>query len=231
MSFLLDVASDAVGFLAAFGPELRRVVALTIVVSGSATVIGLVVGIPLGTALGLGRWRGRGFVLALVNVGMAIPPVLAGLVILLLLWSSGPLGSLRLLFTPWAMIAAQSLLAIPIAAGLTAAALRGLPADAIEQLEALTLSPIRRGMVALREVWPGVLGAGAAAFGRVMAEVGAVLIVGGNIVGETRVLTTAIVEEARQARFGPALALGLVLMALALVVNVVVSWAQLRERR
>ena len=128
-------------------------------------------------------------------------------------------------------MAAQALLAIPIAAGLTAAAARGLTADAKEQLDALELTRLRRGWLAGVEVWPGVAAAIAAAFGRVVSEVGAVLVVGGNIKGETRVLTTAIVQESRQARFGAAVALGLLLLVLALIVNGVITWLQLRETR
>lgn len=229
MSFIADVLGEALDVLADFGPELREVLWLTVVVAALATMIGVVVGVPLGMWLGLDRFRGRGLLLTAVNAGMSIPPVLAGLLLLLLLWAEGPLGSLDALFTPGAMVAAQALLAIPIAAGLTAAAARGLGADAREQLAALGLSRLRRGAVAAMEVWPGIAAAVAAAFGRVVSEVGAVLVVGGNIKGETRVLTTAIVQEARQARFGAAVALGLVLLVLALVVNGAITWLQLRE--
>jgi len=209
---------------------LREVLWLTLMVSLVATAIGVVVGVPLGTALGLGRFRGRTPLLVAVNTGMGLPPVLAGLLILLLLWSDGPLGSFGILFTPQAMVLAQSLLAIPIAAGVTAGAVGGLSPVAREQLTALGLRRTSAGWIAVREAWPGVAAAVAAAFGRVVSEVGAVLVVGGNIQGETRVLTTAIVEEARQAQFGAALALGIVLMVLALVINGGLTWLQLRER-
>ena len=231
MEFLRDVIGDAVELLGAFGSELQEVLGLTLAVSGLATLIGVLVGIPLGLALGAGRFRGRGVLTVLVNTGMGIPPVLAGLLLLLLLWSDGPLGSWGLLFTPQAMVAAQSLLAIPIAAGVTAGAVRALPADAFEQVRALRLSRLRSGVVLGREVWPGVIAAGAAAFGRVVSELGAVLVVGGNIQGETRVLTTAIVQEARQADFGAALALGFLLLLVALAVNAVLTWMQFREGR
>lgn len=229
MSFLGEVLSEALSVLANFGPELRKVLWLTLLVSGLATFIGVLVGVPFGLWLGLDRFRGRGLLLTLVNAGMGIPPVLAGLLLLLLLWSEGPLGSLDGLFTPWAMVAAQAFLAIPIAAGLTAAAVRGLSSDAREQLDALGLSRPRRGWLAGVEMWPGVAAAIAAAFGRVVSEVGAVLVVGGNIKGETRVLTTAIVQEARQARFGAAVALGVILLLMAVVVNGAITWLQLRE--
>jgi tungstate transport system permease protein len=230
MSFIGDVVREALQLLLQFGAEMREVLWLTLVVSLLATAVGVFVGVPLGTALGLGKFRGRTPLLVAVNTGMGVPPVLAGLLILLLLWRDGPLGSWGILFTPQAMILAQSLLAIPIAAGVTAGAVGGLSPVAREQLFALGLKRTATGWIAVREAWPGVAAAVAAAFGRVVSEVGAVLVVGGNIQGETRVLTTAIVQEARQAQFGAALALGIVLMALALMINAALTWLQLRER-
>jgi tungstate transport system permease protein len=224
------VIGEALKILSQFGSELREVLGLTLVVSVLATAIGVVLGVPLGTALGLGRFRGRTPLMMAVNTGMGIPPVLAGLLILLLLWRDGPLGSWGILFTPQAMVLAQALLAVPIAAGVTAGSVGGLSPAAREQLASLGLNRRATGWIAVREAWPGVAAAVAAAFGRVVSEVGAVLVVGGNIQGETRVLTTAIVQEARQAQFGAALALGIVLMALALLVNGALTWFQLRER-
>lgn len=224
MEFIVDVLGDAIAYVADFGPELRRITALTMAVSGTATIIGVVVGVPLGVALGLGRFRGRGLLHLAVNTGMGMPPVLAGLLILLLLWNDGPLGAWELLFTPGAMVLAQSLLAIPIAAGVTAGGIRALAPDTVEQLRALRLTRPRLGWAAAGEAWPAVAAALAAAFGRVVAEVGAVLIVGGNIEGETRVLTTAIVQEARQTDFAAALGLGLVLLIIALAVNATIAY-------
>ena len=221
MSFIGDVLREALELLSQFGAELQDVLWLTLLVSLLATVVGVVAGVPLGTALGLGRFRGRTPLLVAVNTGMGMPPVLAGLLILLLLWRDGPLGSWGILFTPQAMVIAQSLLAIPIAAGVTAGAVGGLSPVAREQLAALGLGKASLGWIAVREAWPGVAAAVAAAVG---------LVVGGNIEGETRVLTTAIVQEARQAQFGAALALGIVLMVLALIINGALTWLQLRER-
>lgn len=231
MSFLTDVLAEGWRILTEFGPGLREVLTLTLVVSGSATVIAVAIGVPAGVVLGLGRFRGRGLVMTLVNVGMGIPPVLAGLLVLLLFWSEGPLGSLAILFTPAAMVLVQVLLATPIAAGVTAGAVGNLPGDVIEQLGALRLRPLTKGRVVIGEAWTGVLAAIAAAFGRVVSEVGAVLIVGGNILGETRVLTTAIVQETRQARFGAALALGALLLIISLIVNGGLTWLQLRGQK
>lgn len=218
MGLILDAISDA--FASLSDPELLEVIVLTLFVSGIASIASLAVGVPVGAMLGLGRFRGRGAVRVVVDVGMGLPPVIVGLVLLMLLWRSGPLGTLRLTFTPTAMVIAQFLLALPIVAGLTATAIESLPSAAIEQLNALRLDRIGRARLALIEVWPGVVGAAVAAFGRVVSEVGAVLIVGGNISGETRVLTTLIVQESRQARFGPALGAGLVLLLISLIVNV-----------
>lgn len=230
MDFLADVIEDAFTFLGGSGGEFWEVVLLTVIVAGLATIIGLAIGVPFGVWLGLGEFRGRALIWTLVNVGMGIPPVLVGLFVLLLLWSDGPLGWLNILFTPAAMVIVQVLLAIPIAAGVTAGAVAGLSPDAREQLDALHLPLVRRYRVVVREAWPGVAAAVAATFGRVVSEVGAVLIVGGNILGETRVLTTAIVQETRQARFGAALALGLVLLVIAFGVNGTLTWLQYRER-
>lgn len=223
MDFLWEVLVDAIRSLATVGPELWTVVALTLVVSAMSTLIGVVLGLPLGAALALGRFRGQGLLRLAVSVGMGFPPVLAGLLLLLVFWRSGPLGGLGLIFTPAAMVIAQVVLATPIAAGVTAGSIRGLGAAAREQLAALPLGRVARAVVAIREARAGVAAAVAACFGRVVAEVGAVLVVGGNIVGETRVLTTLIVEESRQARFGAAMAAGLVLLAISIVVNVAVD--------
>lgn len=223
MEFLREVLVDAARSLTELDPELWTVVALTLVVSALSTLTGVVLGVPLGAAVALGRFRGRGVVRMAVNVGMGFPPVLAGLLLLLFFWRSGPLGGLGLIFTPAAMVIAQVVLATPIAAGVTAGSIRGLGDAAREQLAALPLGRIARGAVAVREARTGVAAAVAACFGRVVAEVGAVLVVGGNIVGETRVLTTLIVEESRQARFGAAVAAGLVLLAISMVVNIAVD--------
>ena len=218
MGLILDAIADA--FASLGDPELIEVVGLTLVVSGLASIASLAAGVPVGAALGLGRFRGRSALRVAVDVGMGLPPVLVGLTLLLLFWRSGPLGSLRLTFTPTAMVIAQFLLALPIVVGLTATAIDSLPPAALEQLDALRLGGVDRAKLALIEVWPGVVGAAVAAFGRVVSEVGAVLIVGGNISGETRVLTTLIVQESRQAQFGPALGAGIVLLAISLIVNV-----------
>lgn len=219
MDFILEVLVDALRALARFDAELVRVVVLTLIVSGAATVIGVVIGVPLGAGLALGRFRARRLLRLAVDVGMGMPPVLAGLFLLLLFWRAGPLGSLGLTFTPTAMVIAQVLLAVPIAAGVTAGAVEGLPAAALEQLAALRVPRRQAGVLVVSEARAGVIASVAASFGRVVSEVGAVLIVGGNILGETRVLTTLIVQESRQARFGTAMAAGIILLVISLAVN------------
>ncbi|MFV1999482.1 MAG: ABC transporter permease [Acidimicrobiia bacterium] len=228
MAYLWDVLGDAIEYLADFGPDLRAIIILTLVVSVLATAIGAGLGIPIGVWLARARFRGRGLLLGVVNVGMGLPPVLAGLFVLLLLWGEGPLGGLDLLFTPAAMVVVQTVLALPIAVGVTLAAVSGMSPAAREQIRALRLSRVSRFWLTVSEARVGVIGAVAAAFGRVIAEVGAVLIVGGNIAGETRVLTTAIVQESRQARFGAAVGLGFVLLLLSILVNGLLTWLQTR---
>jgi len=227
MDFIGQVLSEAFQMILSFDPALGRVVGLTLIVSAIATILGVVVGVPLGVSLALGRYRGRSLIRLAVHVGMGLPPVLVGLFLLLLFWDQGPFGGLGLVFTPTAMVIAQFLLATPIAAGVTAGAVSGLPPAALEQLEALRLRRWLKGRVAVVEAGSGVAAAVVASFGRVIAEVGAVLIIGGNILDETRVLTTLIVQEARQARFGAAVAAGIILLALSLVVNLALSrWGQ-----
>jgi tungstate transport system permease protein len=231
MEYLWNVLVDAFAYLREFGPDLRSIIVLTLAVSLAATAIGAGIGIPFGVWLARATFRGRSIVMWSVNVGMGLPPVLAGLFVLLLLWGDGPLGRLDLLFTPTAMVLVQSVLAFPIAVGVTVAAVSGLSPAATEQIAALRLPTLRRFWLIVSEARPGVIAAIAAAFGRVIAEVGAVLIVGGNIAGETRVLTTAIVQESRQARFGAAVGLGLVLLLISVLVNGLLTWLQERGAR
>ncbi|NHZ71183.1 MAG: ABC transporter permease subunit [Proteobacteria bacterium] len=231
MAYLWDVLGDAIAYLTEFGPDLRAIVVLTLVVSVLATMIGAGLGIPIGVWLARARFTGRGLLLGMVNVGMGLPPVLAGLFVLLLLWGEGPLGDLDLLFTPAAMVGVQTVLALPIAIGVTVGAVSAMSPAAKEQIRALRLTRVSRFGLIVSEARVGVIGAVAASFGRVIAEVGAVLIVGGNIAGETRVLTTAIVQESRQARFGAAVGLGLILLALSVLVNGFLTWLQSRGER
>jgi tungstate transport system permease protein len=192
---------------------------LSLRVTCAAVVLAALVGVPFGAWLGLARFRGKGLLTALVYTGMGLPPVVVGLVLYLLLSRSGPLGWLGYLFTPRAMILAQALIALPLVAGLTQAAVAAVPAELFQQVRALGASRRQARLAILREARAGVLAALAAAFGRSLAEVGAALIVGGNIQGQTRTLTTAIVLETGKGEFALALALAGWLLGLSLAVN------------
>ena len=202
--------------------EFWSVVWLSIRVSGAAVLLSSFIGIPLGGWLGLDRSRFKTFLAAVVRTGMALPPVVVGLALYILLSRSGPLAPLGWLFTPEAMILAQTVLALPFVLGITMSSVAGVPDDLPDQLRSLGASDRQCRWAVLREARPGVMLAVAAAFGRSISEVGAVLLVGGNIRGQTRVLTTAILLETSKGRFGFALALGAALLSLALLVNLAI---------
>ena len=226
MDLIWEALVQAVGLIARRDPELLRIAGLSLAVSGTATLIAALLGVPLGAALHLGRFAGRGPVAVLVNTGMGLPPVVVGLAVLLLLWRTGPLGALRLLYTPQAMILAQLLVALPLVAGLTRAALGLLDAEMMDALRADGASERRVAWELARAAQAQVLVAVAAGFGRAIAEVGASLMVGGNIVGQTRILTTAIALETGKGEFALALALGMILLALAFLVNAALAFGQ-----
>jgi tungstate transport system permease protein len=210
------------------GSDLLEVTLLSLVVSGLATAISLVIGLPLGTWLALTRFRSRGLTLSVVNTGMALPPVVVGLFVAVLLWRSGPLGGLGLMYTPSAMVIAEVIIATPVMLGLTVAALAQLDPRLRLQLLGLGASRWQSTWWLWREARLPLLAALMAAFGSVISEVGAAMMVGGNIRHETRVLTTSIVLETGKGEFGAAIALGVVLLALAFVVNAVLTRAQQR---
>lgn len=195
---------------------------LSLVVSAVAVTISAAIGLPLGVALGLVRFPGKRLVAGLVQTGMALPPVVVGLAVYLLLSRSGPLGVWGWLFTPRAMILAQVLLDIPVITGITMAAAAAVPRELAEQVRSLGATRWQVGRVILREARAGVVLALASAFGRSFSEVGAVWLVGGNIAAQTRVLTTAIVLETNKGDFGLALQLGGLLLGLALLINLIV---------
>lgn len=202
--------------------EFWSIVWLSLRVSGTAVLVAALLGIPCGVWLGLTRSRGKRWLAALIHTGMALPPVVIGLVLYIMLSRSGPLAFLGWLFTPEAMILAQSLLTLPFVVGITMSFVASVPAELSLQLRSLGASPWQVRWAILREARMGVVLAVAAAFGRSLSEVGAVLIVGGNIQGQTRVLTTAIVLETSKGNFGMALTLGGALLLLALLVNLAI---------
>lgn len=222
MDTLLDALLRAVRLLMAFDPALLEIVGLTLRVTGGALLIAVAVGIPVGAWLGLsGRVPARGCVVPLIYTGMGLPPVVVGLFVYLFLSNQGPLGGLGWLFTPPAMIVAQAIIALPMVVGLTLTAVQAV--DPLLALQVRALGATRRQLVwtTLLEARAGLFAAIVAAFGSIISEVGAVMLVGGNIEGETRVLTTAIVLETRKGNFALALALGIILLGLAFVANFV----------
>jgi len=206
--------------------EVLAITGLSLRVSLTATAISLLLGIPAGTALGLAAFPGRRLAIALVNTGMGLPPVVVGLLVSLFLWRSGPLGFLEILYTPAAMIIAQVCLAAPIVAGLTLAALQQLNPMLRLQLLGLGASRLQVTLLLLREARLPLLAAVMAGFGAVISEVGASLMVGGNIRGQTRVLTTATVLETGKGNFDVAIALSAILLLLTFLVNWALTWIQ-----
>ncbi|MBO9371382.1 MAG: ABC transporter permease [Chloroflexi bacterium] len=231
MSLIREGVLDAIRLLMGDDPEVWRITLLSLRVSGLATLISLLIGLPLGTILALGKFPGRSFLLSLINTGMALPPVVVGLVVSILLWRSGPLGSLGLIYTPAAIIVAQTIIAAPVVTGLTAVAMQQL--DPRLRLQLLGLGASRLQMV-LTLWWEArllLLAALMAGFGSVISEVGASMMVGGNIRGQTRVLTTAIVLETGRGQFARAIALSVLLLALTYIVNLALTWIQQRGAR
>ncbi|MDH3733665.1 MAG: ABC transporter permease [Gemmatimonadota bacterium] len=189
-------------------------------ISGLALAVAILIGLPIGVGIGFSKFRSRGSLVAVINTGLALPPVVVGLAVFLLLSRRGPMGELDLLYTPLAMILAQAVIAGPYIAAVSLAAAETVPADVRLQARALGASRVQATLLQLREIRASLVAAVAAGFGAIISEVGAVMIVGGNILGETRVLTTAIVTETRRGNFEVAIAMGIVLMGLALYVNV-----------
>lgn len=210
---------DTLGLLASGDARLWRVVALSMTVSGSATLAAALVGLPVGAWLALARFAGRGAVLTALNAAMGLPPVVVGLVLYLLLSRAGPLGSLGLLFTPAAMITAQTVLVAPIMAALARQTIEDAWDEYSEQLRSLNATRVQAAATLLWDTRVALATAVLAGFGRAAAEVGAVMIVGGNIDGATRTMTTAIALETSKGDLPLALALGLVLVGLILLVN------------
>ena len=193
-------------------------------------LISTLVGVPLGALLGLAQFRGKRFITVLLYTGMGLPPVVVGLFVYLLLSRSGPFGSLSWLFTPSAMIAAQTVIALPLVTGLTLSAVASVDPALRQQTFALGATRRQIAWTVLREARVGVTAAIVAAFGGIISEVGAVMLVGGNIAGQTRVLTTAIVLYTRQGDFALALALGVILIGLAFAANLLLLQLQGRAR-
>ncbi len=230
MDLVWDGFRQACWLLVTGDPEVLRVTWLSLRVSGTATLISLVIGVPIGTFLALARFPGRSAALAVVNTGMGMPPVVVGLFVTILLWRNGPLGFFRLLYTPTAMVIAQVIIAAPMVTGLTAAAMQNLDPRLRLQLLGLGASRLQLLVSLWNEARLPLLAAVMAGFGAVISEVGAVMMVGGNILGQTRVLTTATVMETSRGHFDLAIALGLILLLLAYLVNLGLTMVQQRGK-
>ena len=224
MQLIWEGFLEAVKLLFTLDNEVIQVTLLSLQISGLATGVSLLLGLPLGTILALGDFPTRRFWLSLVNTGMALPPVVVGLGVSILLWRSGPLGFLRLIYTPGAIILAQTIIAAPLVIGLTVTSLQQL--DPRLQLQLLGLGASRTQMI--WTLWRGLplLAALMAGFGSIISEVGASMMVGGNLRYQTRVLTTAIVLETSRGEFAVAIALSIILLTLAFLVNMVLTLIQ-----
>lgn len=216
--------------LLAMRGELAEILGLSLVVSGAAVAISMLLGVPVGIWMGLHRFPGRRFIVALVNTGMGVPPVVVGLVVYLLLARSGPLGDMHLLYTPTAMILAQVVIALPLVAGVTLAAIQALDERLTLQILSLGASRLQLYWKLILEARLSMVAALAAGFGSIISEVGAVMMVGGNLKGDTRVMTTAIVLATRQGQFALAIALSVLLLGLTLAVNALFTAVQQRKR-
>ncbi len=220
MNDILAGFGEALRLIATGDAELFEIIALSLRVSGFALIISVIIGVPLGTLLGLVRVPGRGAITVGLYTGMGLPPVVVGLFVYLMLSRSGPFGPLGWLFTPKAMIVAQTIIALPLVTGLTLTAVQAVDPALRVQVRSLGATALQEAWAVIIEARIGVVAAIVAAFGGIISEVGAVMLVGGNIAGKTRVLTTSIVLNTRQGEFALAIALGVILLALAFIANI-----------
>jgi tungstate transport system permease protein len=230
MELIWQGVLEALRLILSGDPGVLRITWLSIQISGVATLLSLVAGIPAGVGLALARFPGRGLLVALVNTGMGLPPVVVGLFVSIFLWRSGPLGTLELLYTPAAIVIAQFVIAAPIVTGLTIAAMQQLNPKLRLQFMGLGASRGQVLWLLMREARLPLLAAVMAGFGGVISEVGASMMVGGNLLGQTRVLTTATVLETGKGNFDVAIALSVILLALVFGVTYLLTWIQQRGR-
>jgi tungstate transport system permease protein len=231
VGFLWDGVRQAFWLIVHGDGSVVRIVEVTVRVAGASTALALLVGMPVGLVLGLARFRGRRLVLALANAGMGLPPVLVGLLLSLLLFRGAPLGGLGWLYTVRGVILAQALLALPVVVAFTAAAVQGVEPVLLQQARALGATRRHVALLALREARVGVLAAVAGALGAALSEVGAVVLVGGNIEGSTQTLASAILVRVEMGQFGAAIALGVILLGLLLALVGGLTAAQQRGVR
>ena len=230
MDLLIEGITQAFWLIVHGDSEVMKITLLSLLVSGSATLIALCIGIPVGVALALNRFQGRRFIVSLLNTGMGAPPVVVGLLVSVMLWRSGPLGIFSLIYTPYAMVIAQFVISLPIIAGFTMATIQQVDPKLRLQILALGASRFQLLWLLLKETRLPLLAAVMAGFGAVISEVGASMMVGGNILGQTRVLTTATVMEVSKGQFHVAIALGVILMVLVFIVNFILTMIQQRSK-
>lgn len=230
MDLLLEGLKKAIEMVLAADPIIVEITLRTLKISMTAILISTLIGIPLGMFLGLVKFPGRKLILVIINIGMGLPPVVAGLWITLLLWRSGPLGDYSLLYTETAIIIAQTLVSLPIVTALTATAFQQINEKMILQVKAFGATRLQLVWILMKESKLALLAAIIAGFGRVIAEVGAAMMVGGNISGDTRILTTSIVMEVSKGNFDVALALSFILMTLAFLITFLLTFLQQRKR-
>jgi tungstate transport system permease protein len=230
MDLILEGIKRAFWLLVTFDKEVMSITLLSLKISGLATLISLFVGVSCGSLIALSQFPGKKIIVSLVNTGMGLPPVVVGLFVSIFLWRNGPLGFLELLYTPAAIVIAQFVIATPIVMGITVASLQQLPRKLKLQILALGATRVQMVWMLIKEAKLPLLAAVMAGFGGVISEIGASIMVGGNIKGYTRVLTTATVMETSKGNFDIAIALGIILLLLAYVINLVLTYIQQRER-
>jgi len=229
MQLLLDGLKKAMEMIFSGNQEIFDVTLLTLRVSFTAMLFSTLIGLPLGILLGLTRFKGRKVLLVFVNIGMGLPPVVAGLWITMLLWRSGPFGQFSLLYTPTAIVMAQVLVSLPIVTSLTCSAFQQISDKMLLQIRALGATKLQTLFILIKQSKIAIVAAIMAGFGRVIAEVGAAMMVGGNIQGDTRILTTSIVMEVSKGNFDVALALSFILISVALIITAALTFLQQRR--
>jgi tungstate transport system permease protein len=230
MDLIVQGIKQAFFLITTLDAEVLGITLLSLKISGTATLISLLIGVSTGTVVALTRFPGRKFVVSLINTGMGLPPVVVGLFVTIFLWRNGPLGFLEILYTPTAIIVAQTIIATPIVTGISLAAMQQLPQNLRLQILALGANRLQMIWMLIREARLPLLAAVMAGFGGVISEVGASIMVGGNIKGYSRVLTTATVMETSRGNFDIAIALSIILLLLAYLITLILTQIQQRER-
>jgi tungstate transport system permease protein len=230
MDLIFEGIKKAFSLLITLDPEVMGITLLSLQVSGIATLISLLIGVSVGVTVALSSFPGKRIVISLINTGMGLPPVVVGLFVTIFLWRNGPLGFFEILYTPAAMIIAQTVIASPIVMGISVAAIQQLPSKLRLQILALGATRLQMVWILIKEAKLPLLAAVMAGFGGVISEVGASIMVGGNIKGYSRVLTTATVMETSRGNFDIAIALGIILLLLAYFINLILTHIQQRKR-